>query len=228
MSEKEQEDMRAEGNEKETAQTEDQAAEDNAEKRSADFDFENADEATPYKFDMSDEEIEKGSAVRFTIILIAALAVAVFFVWYAIHLTKTQNIVPELGTVKYEDLVEDYDLPGDADDQVEEAYLSKAEVRFGEAKKLPGASPFGADKKYEFTGQIYAPDLDSVYSQNADAAGAEKAIKGLSESDLKAGDKVKVETDNKGRIKDDDAEALQMAVENSYKPLEDEVQQTGN
>ncbi|MGI6206224.1 MAG: zinc ribbon domain-containing protein [Anaerovoracaceae bacterium] len=181
------------------------------------YDYENADESTPYKYDMSDEEVGRGPALRFLIILIAMIILSVFFVGYAIHLTKVQNKVPELDDITYSEFLKEYDLTSGDTDSLEEAYLDKVVLKFGEAEHAVSASPFGADKKYSFKVEIYAPDLDAVYSSNTDTESAEKAIENLSESDLaKQGDTLKVTTNNKGTIKDDDAERLQRAVENSY------------
>ena len=180
------------------------------------YDYENADEATPYKYDMDGLEPDRGSTVRFFIALVLVLAIAVFFVWYAIHLSKEQNKVPELSNISYTDFISSYDLVSTPDSAIEKAYLDKVEIRFGSAERLPGASPFGADKKYSFKAEIYAPDLDTIYSENNDESSIENAIKNTSDGSLKKQNKVKVETDNQGTIKDDDADELQKAVENSF------------
>jgi hypothetical protein len=182
----------------------------------AQYDYDNADEATPYKYDMEGLEPEKGSTARFFIALVLVLAIAVFFVWYAIHLSKEQNKVPELGNISYTDFVDKYDLVSTPDSAVEKAYLDKVEIRFGDAERLPGASPFGADKKYSFKAEIYAPDLETIYSENTDESSIESAIENTPDSSLKKQDSVKVETDNHGTIKDDDADELQKTVENSF------------
>ena len=128
------------------------------------------------------------------------------------------NRAPEIDDLTYDELVAEYELPGDNSDKVKNAYYENVRFEFDEITKSGG--------DYKASALIYTPDMEEIYTQTTDPEEVIGKLNRLSEDNLDYQKKTVMLNKTHDGLSDSSAKSLQSTVNNRYLTPEEYAEQS--